>query len=493
MPRPPKEPNVSLEPPRKSGRSARVLDLISRRTYDEALDVLRQQDEGSPGDTALRLLQADVLVRKGMIAEATGILESVADIFAGQRLAAQAVAVLKKVQKLDPARTDLDARIVELFKAAPPPSDEPASELDETLPPARVPRKRTVTLQPPTQSPSAEEEASLLAEIADGVDVDDLWSTISRPGRSAGPRISSLLFDDFSESELLEVVRGLELLTFEAGDILITEGEQGETLYVLTSGTAKAFVKNKDAGSTQVRQLNEGDFFGEIAMLSGKRRTATITAATRCELLRLERNTLEAIVEKHPRVREVLQHFYEERAHNAAEAEIRGLDAGSSDACRAAGLAAEIGLESTPAFSDAMPESEPAGDALQQLKRVAIDHSRRQNWPDAVLAWQQYTELQPDDLDAATALGLLYGRLGRWLDAAQRFEHLVERNAADPALLFNLGLSYRQLEHLPQAAAAYRRALTLKPDYDKARQALSSVLALMKKWKTVPRAPSSAT
>ena len=69
-----------------------------------------------------------------------------------------------------------------------------------------------------------------------------------------------------------------------------------------------------------VRELNEGAFFGEVSILTGKPRTATITAAAHCELLVLDRPTLNSIAKKHPHVLQVLQEFYRERTAHAAAA-----------------------------------------------------------------------------------------------------------------------------------------------------------------------------
>jgi CRP-like cAMP-binding protein len=58
-------------------------------------------------------------------------------------------------------------------------------------------------------------------------------------------------------------------------------------------------------------------------VLTGKPRTATLTAASRCEVLELDRAALDAITAKHPRVREVLKRFHEQRALDTVQAMIR--------------------------------------------------------------------------------------------------------------------------------------------------------------------------
>ncbi len=126
--------------------------------------------------------------------------------------------------------------------------------------------------------------------------------------------VDSPLFNVFSHEELLAVMRGLRLLSFDPGDVIVLEGDPGNSLFVLTTGRVKAFLRNPDGAPRKVRELKEGEFFGEISILSGKPRTATVTCATRCELLELDRPTLDDICRTHPKVLDILQDFYIERA-----------------------------------------------------------------------------------------------------------------------------------------------------------------------------------
>jgi cAMP-dependent protein kinase regulator len=97
-------------------------------------------------------------------------------------------------------------------------------------------------------------------------------------------------------------------------------------MFVIVSGRAKAYVRDRKGNYMKIKELSEGDFFGEVSVLTGKPRTATITAATEVELLELDKPTLDGITQKYPRVREVLQEFQKKRAQEAVEAIIRGKD-----------------------------------------------------------------------------------------------------------------------------------------------------------------------
>lgn len=149
--------------------------------------------------------------------------------------------------------------------------------------------------------------------------LDDLLDTIEdvlaeAPVSKAAPMaaIASPLFSEFTSDELVAVIAGLNLLSFVPGDILITEGESGDSLFVVTSGEVKAFVK-RDGRHRLVREMGEGSFFGEISILSGKARTATVTAKSAVEVLVLDRATLDSICLSHPGVRTTLQRFADER------------------------------------------------------------------------------------------------------------------------------------------------------------------------------------
>ncbi len=132
--------------------------------------------------------------------------------------------------------------------------------------------------------------------------------------REPRPVVETPLFKDFSQQELVALICGLRLVTLEPGEIVMSAGEPGDSLFVLASGVVRAYTRTPEGRHVQVRLMTDGDFFGEISVLTGKRRTATITAATPCDLLELDRPTLDAIAGSHPRVREVLQEFYSQRA-----------------------------------------------------------------------------------------------------------------------------------------------------------------------------------
>jgi len=357
--------------------------LIARKKYAQAIDALRDLLQRHGADTRLRMKLADVLVLAGRAREAVPVLLELADDLAAEGQAAKSIALLKKVQKIEPGRSAVDEKLADLIKskdrrqrgfqpqgtaaagyepsswsantfsedhfAAPkvytaedriaaakgaswvpsthqegpvPPELATASmaPVPMPIPPPAPPTAPVVSAPPAEEALSAQEvEVQILDVIQDALQRPAPAAAASGPA-GGGAFVDSPLFSGFSRDELVAVIRGLELMTFEPGDIVLTEGDAGDSLFVITEGRVKTFVRDlAQHRQMLMRELKEGDFFGEISILSGKPRSATVTAVTHCEMLELDRPTLDEITARLPHVRQVLEEFYLARAMNTAE------------------------------------------------------------------------------------------------------------------------------------------------------------------------------
>ena len=82
---------------------------------------------------------------------------------------------------------------------------------------------------------------------------------------------------------------------------------------VLTRGEV-AIIKQVPRGEeVWIRNLREGDFFGEFGFFTDQKRHTNVKALTECEILEISRNELDKIIKVHPRVKEVLQDFFKQR------------------------------------------------------------------------------------------------------------------------------------------------------------------------------------
>jgi hypothetical protein len=305
-----------------------VEGLVARKSFAKALELIQAQLERRPRDDRLRLQQADVLIACGREKDAVTQLMALADEQAAEGFAAKAIAILKRIEKIAPGRQDVEDRLAHLIQekvrhapgVRPAAAAAPAPEfgLEEFDPDAELPVV-------PSTAPSAPSAvvAATDADDLEGLDYIAAAEPEEAPAEQRPAFVSTPLFEGFSQQELVAVIHGLKLLTFAPGDILVAEGGPGDSLFILASGSVKAFVRNPKGNYVKVNELGEGAFFGEIAVLTGKPRTATITAASACEVLELDRAALDAITATHPRVREILKKFHEQRAHDTVQAMIR--------------------------------------------------------------------------------------------------------------------------------------------------------------------------
>ncbi len=88
------------------------------------------------------------------------------------------------------------------------------------------------------------------------------------------------LFDALDDAERVELASWFDSRSFDAGAVLVDEGSAGYSFFVMAEGSAVV-----TAGETTIRELGPGDFFGEIAILERRRRSATVTATTPSRLL----------------------------------------------------------------------------------------------------------------------------------------------------------------------------------------------------------------
>jgi len=246
-----------------------VESLVAERDFDRAAELLTAAAVEDPANTGVRLRLADVLALAGAQEKAADVLDGVGRDLARAGEAAKAIVALKRLHRFRPDSGESERAVVEVLRGVAP-------------------------------GQGARSDTELTAGVA-----------------------RSPLFSDLSRAELLDVIRGLSYQTVAPGDVVVSEGEPGDSLYVLASGQARVFVQGFDRHQREVRRLVSGDFFGEISLLNGTPRTATVIAATECDLLELDRSAVAAISERHPEVRDTIRRFCVERSESVEERSAR--------------------------------------------------------------------------------------------------------------------------------------------------------------------------
>lgn len=107
----------------------------------------------------------------------------------------------------------------------------------------------------------------------------------------------SILFSNLNKDDLDIVIGAMEELVTVAGQSVITEGEQGDTLYIIDAGEFDCF-KNFSGTETYLKTYKSGDFFGELALMYNAPRAASIKSNGDGKLFGLDRATFNHIVQE---------------------------------------------------------------------------------------------------------------------------------------------------------------------------------------------------
>ncbi len=126
------------------------------------------------------------------------------------------------------------------------------------------------------------------------------------------------LFSTLNASEIAEIMSLLKAQTVPAGGIIVRRGEAADTMYFIASGEVELDLKDQTA------RLGSGDFFGEVAILKKSRRSATVAAVTRVNLLALAADDFHTLMERRPEIAERIKQIAEARV--GKERVVRGGD-----------------------------------------------------------------------------------------------------------------------------------------------------------------------
>ncbi|MEZ4769731.1 MAG: PP2C family protein-serine/threonine phosphatase [Caldilineales bacterium] len=136
------------------------------------------------------------------------------------------------------------------------------------------------------------------------------------------------LFAPLSDDVLREIEATMPVTRWPAGTVLFREGEPGDSMCVVLSGTIEVVKAMGTTEEWRVRQMNPGSFVGELALLEpGGLRSAAVRAVTDVEIAALRRAGFDALLERQPRVAVELVETLSRRLRETNDATIRDLRA----------------------------------------------------------------------------------------------------------------------------------------------------------------------
>ena len=122
------------------------------------------------------------------------------------------------------------------------------------------------------------------------------------------------LFSRVDRDELHNIAGWVQVQDYQAGQVIDREGDLGTTLHIIRSGAVDVYQSYGSDDQTLLASFGEGDFFGEMALLLGRPRSATVVATEETECLQILRNTFEEDATV-PVLWSMLQHVAERLAH----------------------------------------------------------------------------------------------------------------------------------------------------------------------------------
>ncbi|MEK6600051.1 MAG: cyclic nucleotide-binding domain-containing protein [Deltaproteobacteria bacterium] len=130
----------------------------------------------------------------------------------------------------------------------------------------------------------------------------------------------SPIFEPLTPVDRKAILARLSSEKFEQGANVVNQGEIGDTMYLIKEGNIKVWVDDPQKGKIVMAVLEEGDFFGEIALATSKPRVANCTAVTNVELVLFSRPMIKDILAKYPDIRKALEDVIKARVADVIKA-----------------------------------------------------------------------------------------------------------------------------------------------------------------------------
>lgn len=330
--------------------------LLSRGALDEAALELSRAIYLDPRDAVLRQRLAELFVRLGRKAEAVREFQQVAGHFAAKGELLKAIAFSRAILDLEPAHEETQRALAHLY----------ARRGDASGPHRSLPRSMSAAARPASAAPHAPNNAPDDAPTAtsdlharEGKDDEPLFVDLSQAQRTP-------LFSMLDEETFLSLLATLVVRAVKAGEVLVREGEPGDSMFVVVHGAVDVLRGEPGPDARKLATLGEGSFFGEVALVARSPRLATVVAAADGLLFEIDREALNELALRHPLIERVVLDFYRGRLLAnllAASPIFRGL---SSDERKR--IAARFTLRSFSAGTAILEQNHPGAGLFAVLR-----------------------------------------------------------------------------------------------------------------------------
>ena len=110
------------------------------------------------------------------------------------------------------------------------------------------------------------------------------------------------IFMDLSEEEIHEIYNISSIKKFDKNDVVLLQHEPGNSLFILLQGKVKVVLFSKEGKEVILSTLGRGDYFGEMSLLDGKPRSASVIASEDSEFIILKRENFLTLIKNYPNI-----------------------------------------------------------------------------------------------------------------------------------------------------------------------------------------------
>lgn len=318
-----------------------AMEAVSQGHWRKALTYYALLEKEEPTEGAWSLKLGECHRKLGNKTLAIGALSRAVETYSREKLLLKAVAVCKIILELDPGHTQSQAKLAALHASRSPAATRAEPVADSKLPertpsPSALPtfpdpvtlldaaaRDTPLPLLQQIQIseilPGAKQSSEMLAVGTENVMAipldlsDSLYEVSALPPKAGSRTLAQIVlpktpfFSVLNETLLRLAIERVSLVELATGEILFSQGDRGEVLYVVASGEIVILVPQ------EVARLGEGEFFGEIALVAGGRRTATARATMETHVLAFDRLLLADLIADSPALLTLLLGFVRDR------------------------------------------------------------------------------------------------------------------------------------------------------------------------------------
>jgi cAMP-dependent protein kinase regulator len=235
----------------------------------EALADYRKAVELAPLDSGARLKVAELLAQLGHRADAVREFHHLAIHYAAEGQLIHAIAACKLILAIDPHHQETQENLASLSAMQDAEERHHLPEDSDAPAPAEPPEPRK-----PAPTP---------------------------------------LFSRLPRDIFVALLGLLEMRRVPGGESIITEGERGNSMFILVEGTVRVVHTPENAPPRTLAELGDGSFFGEMGLVSDAPRLASVIATRDCTLLEITREMLTQLTARFPLLEQVVLQFYKDR------------------------------------------------------------------------------------------------------------------------------------------------------------------------------------